>query len=231
MDTINNTVVVSKKKAPKQKHGESMDTINPVVVVLNVEHSALPEGSREMLNSAAKAQDTADGLWLSCAQHLHDGGVWVSQLTPATKDKPNDNYDADTHQEIGLYVAEAMSLGYLLVDAEGKTLSKADWKGKALESASYDVAMRKWNRNIKTLKGHMEKIENELVETDSTRVLLSALELIEREITALRTTILGLTNPNRLDINVADASVYLAEALAKCKGLKTGMANKVEFAK
>jgi hypothetical protein len=206
-----------------------MDKLN-TVVVLNVEHSALPEGSRELLNSAAKAQDHADGLWLSCAQFLHDGGIWVSQLTPATKDKPNDNYDADTHQEVGLYVAEAMSLGYLLVNAEGKTLSKADWKGKPLESASYDVAMRKWNRNIKTLKGHMEKIEAELVETDSTRVLLTALELIDREITALRTTVLGL-NVKRCDINVADASVYLADALAKCKGLKYGMANKVEFAK
>jgi len=206
-----------------------MDTIN-TVVVLNVEHSALPEGARELLNSAAKAQDTADGLWLNCAQFLHDGGVWVSQLTPATKDKPNDAYCIDTHQEVGLYVAEAMALGYLLVNADGKALSKGDWKGKPLETASYDVAMRKWNRNLKTLKSHMERIEAELVESDSSRVLLSALELIDREITALRTTVLGL-NVKRQDINVADASVYLADALAKCKGLKNGMANKVEFAK
>jgi len=183
-----------------------------------------------LLNSAAKAQDQADGLWVLCAQFLHDGGVWVSQLTPATKDKPNDAYCVDTHQEVGLYVAEAMSLGYLLVNAEGKALSKADWKGKPLETASYDVAMRKWNRNIKTLKGHMERIEKELVESDSSRVLLGALAIIEREITALRSTILGL-NEKRCDINVADASVYLADALAKCKGLKCGMANKVEFAK
>ena len=206
-----------------------MDTTN-TVLVLNREHSALPEGSRELLNQAAKAQDTADGLWLSCARYLHDGGVWVSQLTPATKDKPNDAYCVDTHQEVGLYVAEAMALGYLLVDVEGKALSKADWKGKALESASYDTAMRRWNRNMKTLKGHMEKIENELVESDSTRVLLDALAIIERDITVLRTTILGLSS-KRCDINVADASVFLADALAKCKGLKTGMANKVEFAK
>lgn len=206
-----------------------MDTIN-TVLVLNREHSALPEGSRELLNSAAKAQDTADGLWVMSAQFLHDGGVWVSQLIPATKDKPNDNYDADTHQEIGLYVAEAMALGYLLVNADGKALSKSDWKGKPLESSAYDVAMRKWNRNMKTLKGHMQKIEDELVETDSTRVLLDALALIDREINALRATILGL-NVKRQDISVADASVFLAEALAKCKGLKVGMANKVEFAK
>jgi len=204
---------------------------NNTVVVMNREHSALPEGSRELLNQAAKAQDHADGLWVSCAQHLHDGGVWVSQLTPATEKTPNDAYCFDTHQEVGLYVAEAMSLGYLLVDADGKALSKADWKGKPLESTSYDVAMRKWNRNMKTLKGHMQKIEQELVESDSTRVLLTALQLIDREITALRTTVLGLTNPSRLDINVADASIFLADALAKCRGLKVGMANKVEFAK
>jgi len=206
-----------------------MDTLNNVVV-LNVEHSALPEGSRELLNQAAKAQDQADGLWVRCAQFLHDGGVWVSQLIPSTTQQPNDNYDADTHREIGLYVAEAMSLGYLLVNAEGKALSKSDWKGKPLETASYDVAMRRWNRNLKTLKGHMEKIEKELVETDSSRVLLDALAIIEREITALRTTVLGL-NAKRQDINVADASVYLADALAKCKGLKHGMAKVVEFAK
>ena len=206
-----------------------MDTIN-TVLVLNREHSALPEGAREVLNEAAKAQDHADGLWVMSAQFLHDGGIWVSQLTPATEKNPNDNYDADTHQEVGLYVAEAMALGYLLVDVEGKALSKADWKGKPLETASYDVAMRKWNRNMKLLKGHMQKIEDELVESDSTRVLLTALELIDREINALRATILGL-NVKRQDISVADASVFLAEALAKCKGLKTGMANKVEFAK
>ena len=206
-----------------------MDT-NNTVVVMNREHSALPEGARELLNSAAKAQDHADGLWVSCAQHLHDGGVWVSQLIPATKDKPNDAYCIDTHQEVGLYVAEAMLLGHLLVDADGKALSKADWKGKTLETASYDGTMRRWNRNMKTLKGHMMRIESELVESDSTRILLTALELIDREINALRATILGL-NVKRQDISVADASVFLAEALAKCKGLKTGMANKVEFAK
>ena len=206
-----------------------MDTIN-TVLVLNREHSALPEGSREVLNEAAKAQDHADGLWVMSAQFLHDGGIWVSQLTPATTATPNDNYDADTHEEVGLYVAEAMALGYLLVDAEGKALAKANWKGKPLETASYDVAMRKWNRNMKLLKSHMQKIEDELVESDSTRVLLNALALIDREITALRTTVLGLST-KRQDVNVADASVFLAEALAKCKGLKFGMANKVEFAK
>lgn len=208
-----------------------MDTNNTdTVVVLNREHSALPEGSREWLNQAAKCQDITDGLWIKCAQHLHDGGIWVSQLTPATEKNPNDNYDLDTHQEVGLYVAEAMLLGHLLVNADGKALSKADWKGKPLESASYDVAMRRWNRNMKILKGHMLRIENELVETDSTRELLGALALIDREITVLRTTILGLST-KRCDINVADASMFLADALAKCKGLKVGMANKVEFAK
>ena len=213
---------------------KTMDTINTIAIntvgVFNLSHSALPEGARELLNSAAKAQDQADKLWVNCAQFLHDGGVWVSQLTPPTKDKPNDAYCVDTHQEIGRYVAEAMVLGYLLIGKEGKVLSKADWNGKPLESASYDVAMRRWNRNIKTLKGHMEKIEKELVENESTRVLLNALAIIERDISALRSTILGL-NEKRCDINVADASVYLADALAKCKGLKNGMAKVVEFAK
>lgn len=200
--------------------------VNVTEQVSNKDGSTLPDGMRQGLIEVANLSGIVSDKWASLAQLAHDGGIYASYITPATADKPNDEFDLPMYSEIGQAVAEGMKLGYLLYNEKGDGLSRDSWKHDALKFGAYPEAQAQWNRCIATLRKHLEKIEAEGTEREA-RKLDSALALIVKRLDDLRADLLKLP-VKRQDIPVADAAEFLKDARENCKALKHGVVQTVK---